>query len=151
MAARAVVSFKSDPAGISGLLAKVGQAVYDGVETAATVIQEAAQAICPVDTGFLRDSITVDVHRGIQSATSGGLVSSSLFTVEAIVSPHADYAAYVEFGTGRRGAASPGAGEGPYSEHWPGMVAQPYMRPAYDENREHVADFIKESVQDAIG
>jgi hypothetical protein len=47
-------------------------------------------------------------------------------------SPHA---AYVEFGTGQRGAASAGAGNGPYSETWPGMPAQPYLRPALDTAR----------------
>jgi len=48
------------------------------------------------------------------------------------------YAGYVEFGTGRRGAASPGAGPFPYRQSWPGMAAQPYCRPALDIGRSQV-------------
>jgi len=51
--------------------------------------------------------------------------------VARVENPHA---AFVEFGTGRRGAAT-GAG-GSYDPDWPGMAAQPYMQPAADEMRE---------------
>lgn len=48
-------------------------------------------------------------------------------TARALVTnPHA---AYVEFGTGQRGAAS-GRYPGGYDGDWPGMSAQPYMYPA---------------------
>jgi len=96
-------------------------AVLASVEAACGLIQATAQEYCPVDTGRLRDSITVEVE---QLDT----------TVRGTVGPHTDYAAFVEFGTGIRGASSPGAGAGPYSPTWPGMVAQPYMRPAMDES-----------------
>ena len=47
-----------------------------------------AKINAPVDTGFLRNSITVD----------------SVTPMEAIIAPHTDYAEYVEFGTSRMAA-----------------------------------------------
>lgn len=88
-------------------------------ESCEAVVGE-AQAIAPVDTGQLRDSI---------QTASVELVGT---TVRGEVEATAPYAAYVEFGTGQRGEASAGAGPGPYNPNWPGMPAQPYMRPALD-------------------
>ena len=111
-------------------------AVVASVKASAVLIQQAAQAICPVDTGALRESITTEVEEGK--------------TVVGRVSPHVPYAVYVEFGTGIRGAASPGAGKGPYSDTWPGMVAQPYMRPALDGNRKAVEDLFRNEIALAL-
>ena len=54
-----------------------------------------------------------------------------------VTNPHA---AYVEFGTGRRGAASGGVSpaRGGYDPDWPGMSAQPYLYPMAQRMR---ADF----------
>lgn len=49
-----------------------------------------AQAICPVDTGFLRSSITYETK-----GTAGG--------AEGVVGPTASYGGYVEDGTSRMG------------------------------------------------
>ena len=55
-------------------------------------------------------------------------VSEDLISASAYVdNPHA---AYVEFGTGRRGAGS--SSKVSYDPDWPGMAAQPYMQPAAD-------------------
>lgn len=62
-------------------------------------MQQTAQICVPVDTGFLKDSIELDL-------LDGGLT--------AHVEAYAEYAAYVEFGTRY-------------------MEAQPYIRPAYDQ------------------
>ena len=59
----------------------------------------------------------------------------------------APYAAYVEYGTGIRGSESEGAGDVKYSETWPGMPAQPYIRPAYDEFKDQAPDMIKSKIQ----
>jgi HK97 gp10 family phage protein len=151
MSARAIASFRIDASKVAGVLAKVGQGLYDGVETGADLVLQTARQYCPVLSGQLVGSIDVQITRGIQNITgSAGPISSSAFGVTAIIAPHTDYDAYVEFGTGQRGAASTGAGEGPYKESWPGMVAQPYMRPACDTNREAVIEGIKTSVADAI-
>ena len=54
-----------------------------------------------------------------------------------VANPHA---AYVELGTGQRGASSPSPpkwpGELSYKEDWAGMPAQPYLYPAAVENRD---------------
>jgi HK97 gp10 family phage protein len=135
---------------IPGLLAKVAMGAYNGVSDAGAIVETAAKANAPVATGALRDSIDTQVLRGVQNAQAGGSLNSSLFSVTAMVSPHTDYAVYVEFGTGRRGEASPGAGEGPYDPNWPGMVAQPYMRPAADDNRDACVDAITAGLKDAL-
>ena len=69
---------------------KVRQAVQEQVNKSALNIQREAKKRCPVDTGALRNSITVDFY-GIMSAEIG---------------PHMPYAPYVEFGT-RKMAAKP--------------------------------------------
>ena len=109
---------------------KVTDAVRASVESGLKLIQDTARAFCPVDTGALRDSITYEIEELPKS-------------IRGAVGPHTHYAAYVEFGTGLRGEASPGAGEGPYSTEWPGMPAQPYMRPAFDEAGPAIYDLFR--------
>ena len=125
---------------VPGLLAKVGTGLFTGVGDAAAIVETAAKQNCPVDTGALRESIDTQMYRGVQNAQQGGSLASSLFSVTAEVAPHEDYAAYVEFGTGRRGAASAGAGPFEYRQDWPGMTAQPFLRPAADDNQEAAVD-----------
>jgi HK97 gp10 family phage protein len=93
--------------------------IIAAVARASEAVVTEAKAIVPVDTGELQESI----HS--ETVWAGTKVTG---TIQA----DAPHAAFVEFGTGQRGAASPGAGPYPYSSTWPGMVAQPYMRPALD-------------------
>jgi len=66
--------------------------------------------------------------------------------VTGYVGPTVDYASYVEFGTGRRGDPS-----APYPHtDKPGMVAQPFMRPALDENREAIDGLFREQLATAL-
>lgn len=65
----------------------IEERVAEGVASAARVISEEARQRCPVDTGNLRDSISVE--------TDGQ---------KAVVTATADYAAYVEFGTSKAAA-----------------------------------------------
>jgi HK97 gp10 family phage protein len=102
---------------------RVVPVVVAAVTESAEAVAAEAQTIVPVDTGELRDSI------------AAGPVALIGTTVQGSVEATAPYAAYVEFGTGQRGEASAGAGPGPYSPDWPGMPAQPYMRPALDTAR----------------
>lgn len=92
----------------------------------AEVLTEAL-AIVPRDTGELASSGQTEV------AWEGQQVTGSV----TFTAPHA---AYVEFGTGIRGAASPGAGPVDYSPTWPGMPAQPYLRPALDTAKPAIID-----------
>lgn len=108
-----------------GNLAAVQEAITARVLRATTkttqaVLDDALEKV-PVDIGDLQSS-------GHMVVTLEGQ------TVHGSVIFDADHAAYVEFGTGIRGAASPGAGPYPYKADWPGMPAQPYARPALDEN-----------------
>ena len=63
-----------------------------------------------------------------------------------VVNPHA---AYVEFGTGMRGAQSTDAAAGGrYDPDWPGMAAQPYMYPAAQRAR---VGFAERMMAEAVG
>lgn len=108
-------------------LSRIMQLVVPPLTAAVTEASEAvateAQTIVPVDTGALKESIHVASVELVGSTVQGHVVADE------------PYAAFVEFGTGQRGAASPGAGPGPYSSSWPGQIAQPYMRPALDTAR----------------
>jgi HK97 gp10 family phage protein len=111
----------------------ISPAVKKSVQAACDVIAESARGFCPVDTGALRASIQVDVQQiAFQSITG-------------TVAPTADYASYVEFGTGRLGDPIV-----PHTDK-PGMIAQPYMRPAFDENKSAIEDLFREQVKTAIG
>jgi HK97 gp10 family phage protein len=99
--------------------------VVTAIETGTNAVLQASQEIVPVDTGALKASGNTEVTIEGQKV------------IGAVVY-NAPYAAYVEFGTGRRGASSSGAGPYSYDPNWPGMVAQPYMRPALDTARPQI-------------
>jgi HK97 gp10 family phage protein len=109
--------------------ALVDEAVTSAITQWAERVLQTAQAIVPVDTGELRDS--------------GRVVVQDKYAAVEFTS---DHAVYVEYGTGRRGAASPGAGPGPYNPNWPGMKAQPYLRPAFEEHREEAPQMAAEFI-----
>lgn len=99
--------------------------VYEACQASCELVQSIAKGYCPVDTGALRDSIEIGAPvEGAASVTQG-------------VAPGMFYASYVEYGTGRRGDPS---APYPHVMSWPGMHAQPYMRPALDEARGQVKD-----------
>lgn len=114
--------------------ANVTPAVKSSVEASVKLVEAAAKAMCPRRTGALAESITSSVTE--TGKTVVGYVGSDLF-----------YAPYVEFGTGIAGAGSAGAGQGPYNLNWHGMVAQPYLRTALDENRQPVMSVFRSNVQ----
>ena len=116
---------------------KITPAVRAGVEAFGNLVLQEAQAIVPVDTGELRDSGSVTVEEGDKRVVAHVVFSA----------PHA---AFVEFGTGQRGAGSPGAGPYSYSPTWPGMAAQPYLRPALDTAREAGKELFRSQVAAAF-
>lgn len=116
-------SAKFTPVSISRLMQTQVPKMVAAIEQGCEAVVTEAEAIVPVDTGELRESIHV---------ASVSLIGT---TVQGSVVADAPHAAYVEYGTGFRGQASAGAGVGPYSESWPGQAAQPYMRPALDSSR----------------
>lgn len=99
------------------------------VETAA-VIQTEARARAPVDSGYLRQSIEVEV-------LNGGLT--------AIVTVDASYSVFIEYGTGIYAKNGNGNKDGWvfYSEKYGqfvftrGMEAQPFWFPAIEVGRQY--------------
>jgi len=82
--------------------AKVGAQVSTATRKAGAEVERASKILAPVDTGYLRSSISTTI-------TGGGNSSQ----VAAEVGPTANYGIYVEEGTSR-------------------MRPQPYMGPALD-------------------
>jgi HK97 gp10 family phage protein len=95
-----------------------------GVDEAAGLFEAAAKANAPVDTGRLRDSI----HTAATSDTAE--------KQERNIAPDTPYARRIEYGF--IGPDSLGR-----MFHQP---AQPYMRPAFDTERDRAAAAIKDSV-----
>lgn len=76
-----------------GLGGNIKESCKKGLERGAKKIQKNAKYLTPVDTGHLRNSIKTKS----QTTQSGA---------EAQVFTNTEYAPYVEFGTGQRGAES---------------------------------------------
>lgn len=106
----------------SALEARIVPRAIAAVTNGTDAVFQLSQEFVAVDTGELKDS-------GTQEVTWVGTV------VRGTIYYSSEHAGYVEFGTGIRGSGSPGAGAGPYNLDWPGMVAQPYIRPAIDAGR----------------
>lgn len=96
------------------------------VNKAALMIQGQAKVLAPVDTGALSQSIDVEPAKAARG------------TVKARVYTDKEYAPYVEFGTGVRGAATsahqPKSGAISYGDR-AGQQAQPFMHPATEMTR----------------
>jgi HK97 gp10 family phage protein len=115
---------------------------------AAREIRDLAKDLAPIQTGHLRDSIRAWETVEGATVTAGGVSNAGSLLDGDPASVNVDYAPYVEFGTGMRGAASPGAGQGPYGL-FPGMAAQPYMRPAVV--MEKLTEAIRDAIQNLLG
>ena len=114
-------------------------AIVAATDSATALLVKTAQMYAPVATGELRDSIHSDPADDTGKTVVGRARADS---------PHA---VYVEYGTGIRGSESEGAGAGPYNPNWPGMVAQPYMRPALDECRKAIVENYNSEISLALG
>ena len=118
------------------IASRITPAVTASVQAAAQVILDGSQVLVPVDTGELKASGRMEVDESGRTAR---------------VIYDAGHAAYVEFGTGQAGAASAGAGGGPYDPNWPGMAAQPYLRPAYEEAKPVILDLFRSNIATGLG
>ncbi|MBY0754538.1 HK97 gp10 family phage protein [Clostridium sardiniense] len=127
-------------------LDKLGGNVEDSVKKSMqkniNLVKDEAKLLCPVATeggGYLRDRIK----------------KSTVFRkgkVRGIVYTNVEYAAYVEFGTGKRGEASNTNTEVnvSYKSDWEGMQAQPYLYPALKNNKVKILENIKADIKKAI-
>lgn len=99
---------------------------------------EDARETAPVGTGIRREPRLVDSFSYEVNGLKGEM---------RVRNPHA---AYVEFGTGVRGAQSTGtAPGGKYDADWLGMAAQPYMYPAAQRARGDFAQRMMTAVIEA--
>jgi HK97 gp10 family phage protein len=119
---RATSSFR--PGNVAAVMDRITARAIAATSKATQRVLDTALEIVPVDTGELQSS-------GKLTITLTGQY------VKGTVSFDADHAAFVEFGTGIRGAASAGAMSGiSYSSTWPGIPSQPYLRPALYQNQQ---------------
>lgn len=120
----------------------------------AKFVQGTAKDLCPVDLGQLRNSIRTTTRK-------------SKYKVAALVHTNTEYAAYVEFGTGKVGETTPVANKYPgplaYKQtKWraripdvgwryvAGQPAQPFLYPALKNNEEKVRDNIANELKQVI-
>lgn len=132
----------------------VDEVLYKSMQKQGKLVQGNAKDLCAVDLGDLRNSIISETIK-----ESGKIVST--------ISTNNDHAAYVEFGTGKKGETTPAVDKypGPLSykqDKWKvnipdvgvrwieGQPAQPYLYPALKNNEEKVIENIKEDVKKAI-
>lgn len=159
---------------ISAMLDKVIAAANNpkNLNEAGEFVQAQAKLLAPADTGYLRNSIFLDVEKTTEGA-------------EAKIYTNLQYAPFVEFGTGPKGAANhegvspevtvaytmepwwihesmvePGVAE---KYHWyhidteqgrfykiEGQAAQPFMYPAIHDNVKTVVDIIHIGIKEAL-
>ena len=109
-----------------------------------------------VDTGNMMSAANLRVERAPDD--NGKMVVNVV--ADATATNGAPYPVYIEYGTGLyaeggNGRKTPwtwkGAG-GKYSgfHRTYGMPAKPFMRPAFNENRQEAVDIVKEYVSDAL-
>src|ERR1017187_6613810 len=104
---RATSTFR--PGNFAALEAALLPKITEGVTVATNIVLDISQVMVPEDTGDLKASGKVEVERLARS-----VVGYVVYTMP--------YSSFVEFGTGRSGAASAGAGPYDYDMNWPGMV-----------------------------
>lgn len=112
---------------------KITPGVRASVEASAEYVLDQAQQLVPVDTGELKGSGQTRIVD-----TDKSVVGHVDFT--------ADHAGFVEYGTGLRGAEGPSPGPYAYNTNWPGMEAQPYLRPALDLAREVIKELFASNI-----
>lgn len=99
------------------------------------------------DTIFDRSQELVAVDTGELKSSGEVSVDDSGKTVVGTVRYTSEHAEFVEFGTGAAGAGSAGASPNvAYNPDWPGMPAQPYLRPAYDETKPEILDLFRSNI-----
>lgn len=121
------------------VLSALDAAMARGLEKCGLVAEGYAKKLCPVDTGNLRNSITHTVTDVNEQA--------------AYVGSNAEYAAYVEFGTG---VFYPGGRQTPWvytdakgNTHLThGQRAKPYIKPAVADHAAQYQKIIKSEMED---
>lgn len=119
--------------------AAIDEAAVRGVTAACLIVESQAKLLAPVDSGFMRD-ITIDYKVDAKGTAVEGQVGSS-----------AEYAPFVEYGTGEFAENGEGRKGGWYyvddegNGHFTmGSKPQPFLRPAFRANKENIKRVIGE-------
>lgn len=136
----------------TSMAASIGDELRPAMLEAGHVIQSAATDLCPIDIGHLRGSILTregDSENDTLSVTVG-------VHPDTAVSNQVEYAPYIEYGTGiyaenGNGRKTPWSWQGLGGKYagWhttSGMHAQPFLRPAYDQNVDECIEIINEHI-----
>ena len=133
--------------GIEAVLAKVEDVI--GVDNLITAVERGCQCVvrdakqnAPKDTGELRRSIQYEID------TIGDSIEGTVFAA-------VEYAPYVEYGTGLFAEGGNGRQDVPWSYQddngeWhstKGQRPQPFLRPAFNANKEKIIKLIKEGMK----
>lgn len=132
-----VVGGKELAARLASLGDHAPELMASALEAGALKIQNAAKQLAPKKTRTLSRSITIEIVTG-----SGG-------RIEARIGPSVEYGKYIEYGTGiyaegGNGRQTPWVVKGAGGKFFTtqGAKPRPYMRPAFDENRDAaIAEF----------
>lgn len=127
---------------ISKALNAVRDALEKGVTKGSVIVETDATMNAPVDSGQLKQSIT---HH----------VNASGDKIEGIVGTNAEHAIFTEFGTGiyaenGGGRKTPWVYKKEGTGEWfttSGQEPQPYLRPAFKNNKQSVEDVIKDELK----
>lgn len=122
---------------INPVMTAIKRRMKNKMELATEVVKSTAMNYAPIDTGNLKQSFTDDIReRGDEIV---GRVSNT-----------AEYAAYVEFGTGEHAENGKGKSEGWVYKHpkygfifTTGMKPQPFLRPALLDNEDRILSILK--------
>lgn len=114
--------------------------IVDGVNRATAIVEGGAKRICPVDTGLLRNSIHIKPATVLANEVTGAVYTA------------VEYAPYVEFGTGVRGEVTNTNEKYPvaYSSDWAGQIAQPFLYPALENNKDKIEKMIYQSIAQSL-
>jgi HK97 gp10 family phage protein len=115
--------------------------IENSMQRACLLVEREAKIKAPKDTGALRNSIKSKVE------TSSG-------EIEGIVYTPLEYAPYVEFGTGLFAKNGGGRTDVPWvyiddkgeGHTTSGQDAQPFLRPALDENKDKIIEILGEGL-----
>ena len=102
------------------------------VEQEANRIAGEAKALAPVDGGYLREKIQT------RTTEADGKIAGEVYN-------NANYAAYVEFGTGPVGQAAGLKIDG--IDLTRGQAPQPFLYPAMKNNEDHIVETLKTAVR----
>ncbi len=105
-------------------------------------LQRAAKLLAPVKTGRLKASITyaTKTDRSLveAEASPGDAVSTPRRKYRVYVGTNVEYAPHVEYGTNQMRKLSFGT------------QAQPFLRPALDDNRKNIRDILSEALSEGF-